>query len=45
MRVDEVHIYHLTDGRIAELWALEDTWSRMRQLAGDHATLGRTRSR
>ena len=40
MRVDEVHLYHLTDGRIAKMWALEDTWSRMRQLAGDDATLG-----
>jgi steroid delta-isomerase-like uncharacterized protein len=40
MRVDEVHIYHLVDGRIAKVWALEDTWGRMRQLAGDDATLG-----
>jgi predicted ester cyclase len=40
MRVDEVHLYHLTGGRIAKMWALEDTWSRMRQLAGDDATLG-----
>jgi predicted ester cyclase len=40
MRVDEVHIYHLDHGRIARVWALEDTWTRMRQLAGDDATLG-----
>jgi predicted ester cyclase len=40
MRVDEVHIYHLRAGRIAGVWALEDTWTRMRQLAGDDATLG-----
>jgi predicted ester cyclase len=40
MRVDEVHIYRLHGGRIARVWALEDTWTRMRQLAGDDTTLG-----
>jgi predicted ester cyclase len=40
MRVDEVHIYHLHGGRIARVWALEDTWTRMRQLAGHDVTLG-----
>jgi len=40
MSVDEVHIFHIADGRLAQLWALEDTWTRMRQLVGDDATLG-----
>jgi steroid delta-isomerase-like uncharacterized protein len=40
MRVDEVSFIRVTDGRISGMWALEDTWSRMRQLAGDDATLG-----
>lgn len=40
MRVDEVHIFHLDDGRLGRLWALEDTWARMRQLVGDDSTLG-----
>jgi predicted ester cyclase len=40
MRVDEVQIFHLVDGRLDRVWALEDTWTRMRQLAGDDATLG-----
>jgi hypothetical protein len=28
------------DGRIGGMWGLEDTWTRMRQLAGDDVTLG-----
>jgi predicted ester cyclase len=40
MSVDEVHIYRLQDRRIAEVWALEDTWTRMRQIAGDDPTSG-----
>jgi predicted ester cyclase len=40
MRIDEVYFFRVDDGRIGGLWGLEDTWSRMRQLAGDAATLG-----
>jgi predicted ester cyclase len=32
-RVDEVYIFRVVDGRIAEAWGLEDTASRERQLA------------
>jgi predicted ester cyclase len=32
-RVDEVYIFRIVDGRIAEAWGLEDTASRERQLA------------
>jgi predicted ester cyclase len=31
-RVDEVGIFRLRDGRIAQAWSLEDTLSRLRQL-------------
>jgi predicted ester cyclase len=31
-RVDEVYIFRVRDGRIAEAWGLEDTRSRERQL-------------
>jgi predicted ester cyclase len=31
-RVDEVYIYRVRDGRIAEAWGIEDTRSRERQL-------------
>jgi predicted ester cyclase len=31
-RVDEVAIFRLRDGRIADTWSLEDTLSRLRQL-------------
>jgi predicted ester cyclase len=31
-RVDEVYIFRIVDGRIAEAWGLEDTASRERQL-------------
>lgn len=30
--VDEVYFFHLEDGRIAEMWGLEDTHDRLRQL-------------
>jgi steroid delta-isomerase-like uncharacterized protein len=40
MEVDEVSFITIADGRISRMWGLEDTWTRMRQLAGDDATLG-----
>ena len=40
MRVDEVYFFRLDAGRLAGLWGLEDTWSRMLQLAGSDAALG-----
>jgi predicted ester cyclase len=40
MRVDEVYFFRFRDGVISGMWGLEDTWTRMRQLAGDDATLG-----
>jgi predicted ester cyclase len=40
MRVDEVYFFRVADHRITGLWGLEDTWTRMRQLAGYDAALG-----
>jgi predicted ester cyclase len=40
MDVDEVSFLRITNGRIDRIWALEDTWTRLRQLAGDDVTLG-----
>ncbi len=40
MRIDEVYFFRITAGRITSLWGLEDTWTRIRQLAGDDTTLG-----
>ena len=40
MDVDEVAFIRIADGRIGRMWALEDTWNRIRQLAGDDVTLG-----
>jgi predicted ester cyclase len=40
MDVDEVAFIRITDGRISGMWGLEDTWTRIRQLAGDDVTLG-----
>ena len=40
MRVDAVYFFRVADDRITGLWGLEDTWTRMRHLAGDNATLG-----
>jgi predicted ester cyclase len=36
MRIDEVYFFDITDGRLSGVWALEDTWTRMQQLAGPH---------
>ena len=38
-RVDEVAIFRLPDGRIAEAWSLEDSLSRLLQLASSTARL------
>lgn len=40
MKVDEVYFFRFADGQVAGMWGVEDTWTRMRQLAGDDATLG-----
>ena len=40
MRVDEVYFFRVSEDRISGLWGLEDTRTRMRQLAGDEVTLG-----
>lgn len=40
MMIDEVYFFRFTGGRIRSMWGLEDTWTRMRQLAGDDVTLG-----
>lgn len=40
MRVDEVYFFRFRDDVISSTWGLEDTWTRMRQLAGGDATLG-----
>jgi predicted ester cyclase len=40
MRIDEVYFFRTGNDRITGVWGLEDTWTRMRQLAGDDATLG-----
>jgi predicted ester cyclase len=40
MRVDEVYFFRIGEDRLTGLWGLEDTWTRMRQLAGDDVTLG-----
>lgn len=40
MDIDEVAFITVTEGRITHMWGLEDTWTRMRQLAGENATLG-----
>jgi predicted ester cyclase len=41
MRIDEVYFFRFTENRISGMWGLEDTWTRMQQLAGDSgATLG-----
>lgn len=39
MDIDEVAFIRITDGRIGRMWSLEDTWTRIRQLAGDDVTL------
>lgn len=40
MTIDEVYFFRFAGGRIRSMWGLEDTWTRMRQLAGDDVTLG-----
>jgi predicted ester cyclase len=40
MRIDEVYFFRITTDRITGVWGLEDTWTRVRQLTGDAATLG-----
>lgn len=40
MDVDEVAFFTIADGRISHMWALEDTWARMIQLAGTTTVLG-----
>ena len=40
IRIDEVYFFRFADHHISNMWGLEDTWTRMRQLAGDDATLG-----
>lgn len=40
MRIDEVYFFRLSGDRLSSVWGLEDTWTRVRQLAGDDATLG-----
>jgi hypothetical protein len=40
MRIDEVYFFRFAGGWIRSAWGLEDTWTRMRQLAGDGVTLG-----
>ena len=40
MTIAEVYFFRITDNRVSGLWGLEDTWTRMRQLAGDDTQLG-----
>lgn len=40
MRVDEIFFFRIANGRLSGLWGMEDTWTRMQQLAGSDITLG-----
>jgi hypothetical protein len=40
LRTDKVSFIRFRDGRIGGMWALEDTWTRIRQLAGHDVGLG-----
>lgn len=40
MIIDEVYLFRITDERISGVWGLEDTSTRMQQLAGDDIRLG-----
>jgi predicted ester cyclase len=40
MDVDEVSFIRINNGCIGRMWGLEDTWTRIRQLAGHDVTLG-----
>lgn len=40
MHVDEVYFFRFAGPCIRSAWGLEDTWTRMRQLAGEGVTLG-----
>lgn len=38
MAVDEVYFFRFARDRIRSMWGLEDTWTRIRQLAGENVT-------
>ena len=40
MRIGEVYFFRFAEDHITGMWGLEDTWTRMRQLADAQATLG-----
>jgi hypothetical protein len=40
MRIDKVYFVRFAGGRIRSAWGLEDTWTRLRQLAGHEVALG-----
>jgi hypothetical protein len=40
MSIDEVYFFRLDGAHIRGMWGLEDTWTRIRQLAGENITLG-----
>ena len=40
MNIDEVYFFRVTNGRLARVWGLEDTWTRHQQLQGNPTTLG-----
>lgn len=40
MDIAEIAIIRMTGDRMSRMWGLEDTWTRMRQLAGDDVQLG-----
>jgi hypothetical protein len=40
MKIDEVSFFRFAGDRIRSMWGLEDTWTRLRQLAGEDVTLG-----
>lgn len=43
MKIDEVYFFRITDDRISGVWGLEDTWTRMQQLAGGRRPAGPAR--
>ena len=40
MSIDEVYFFRIANEQITGLWGLEDTWTRMQQLAGKDIRLG-----